>query len=76
MTHLGSYAPSNGSSDQIFHVFLADGATHEGDPSDIGESERIEWVAVDDVRRLIAEAALTDGLSLTSLLWALAFARI
>jgi 8-oxo-dGTP pyrophosphatase MutT (NUDIX family) len=76
MTHLGSYAPSNGSSDQIFHVFLADGATYEGDPSDIGESERIEWVAVDDVRRLIAEAALTDGLSLTSLLWALAFARI
>ena len=57
-------------------MFLADGATHEGDPSDIGESERIEWVPVDDVRRLIAEAALTDGLSLTSLLWALAFARI
>ena len=57
-------------------MFLADGAAQEGDPSDIGESERIEWVAVDDVRRFIAEAALTDGLSLTSLLWALAFARI
>ena len=38
-------------------MFLADGATYEGDPSDIGESERIEWVPVDDVRRLIAEGA-------------------
>ena len=75
-TRLGSYAPINGSSDQIFHVFVADGASHEGDPSDIGESERIEWVPVGDVRRLIADGGLTDGLSLTALLWALAFDRI
>ena len=73
LARLGSYAPSNGSSDQMFHVFVADGATHVGDPSDIGESERVEWVSVDDVRGLIASGALTDGLSLTSLLWALAF---
>ena len=76
LERLGSYAPSNGSSDQIFHVFVADGATHEGDPSDIGESERIEWVAASEVRRLIADGALTDGLSLTALLWAMAFDRI
>ena len=76
LERIGSYAPSNGSSDQIFHVFVADGATHEGDPSDIGESERIEWVAASEVRRLIAEGALTDGLSLTALLWAMAFDHI
>ena len=76
LTRMGSYAPSNGSSDQMFHVFVADGAEHVGEPSDIGESERIEWVPVAEVRRLIADGAFTDGLSLTALLWALAFGRI
>jgi 8-oxo-dGTP pyrophosphatase MutT (NUDIX family) len=76
LTRLGSYAPSNGSSDQIFHLFVAAGATHEGEPTDIGESERVAWVPVDQVRELIAGGQLTDGLSLTALLWALAFAAI
>jgi 8-oxo-dGTP pyrophosphatase MutT (NUDIX family) len=76
LTRLGSYAPSNGSSDQIFHVFVAAGATHVGEPTDIGESERVGWVPVDQVRELIAGGQLTDGLSLTALLWALAFAAI
>jgi 8-oxo-dGTP pyrophosphatase MutT (NUDIX family) len=73
---LGAYAPSNGSTDQIFHVFVADGATHIGEPTDVGESERIAWVPVAEVRDLIATGQITDGLSLTSLLWALATAAI
>jgi 8-oxo-dGTP pyrophosphatase MutT (NUDIX family) len=76
LSRLGSYAPSNGSSDQIFHVFLASGAEHVGEPSDPGESERVEWVPVDELRRLIAGGGLTDGLSLTALLWVLAFDRL
>jgi 8-oxo-dGTP pyrophosphatase MutT (NUDIX family) len=76
LTKLGAYAPSNGSSDQMFHVFVAAGATHVGEPSDIGESERIAWVPVAEVRRLIGAGEFTDGLSLTALLWALAFAAI
>ena len=71
LRRLGSYAPSNGSSDQIFHVFVADGATHVGDPTDPGESERVDWLAPDEVRELIAKGEVTDGLSLTALLWAL-----
>jgi 8-oxo-dGTP pyrophosphatase MutT (NUDIX family) len=73
---LGSYAPSNGSSDQIFHVFVADGATHIGDPVDVGEAERIAWLPVDDVRALVTEGSVVDGLSLTALLWALATSAI
>jgi 8-oxo-dGTP pyrophosphatase MutT (NUDIX family) len=76
LAKLGAYAPNNGSSDQIFHVFVADGATHEGDPTDIGESERVDWVPTADVRSLVAAGEITDGLSLTALLWALAFDRI
>ena len=76
LTRLGTYAPSNGTSDQMFHVFVAEGAEHVGDPTDVGESERIDWVTVGDIRRLIAEGEITDGLSLTALLWALAFSAI
>ena len=66
---LGSYHPSNGSSDQVFHVFVADGASHVGDPVDAFESERIEWVSHDRVRQLVAKGEIGDGLSLTALLW-------
>jgi 8-oxo-dGTP pyrophosphatase MutT (NUDIX family) len=76
LTRLGAYAPSNGTTDQVFHIFTSAGANHVGDPTDPGESETIEWVAVDDVRRMIADGEIYDGLSLTGLLWALAFSAI
>ena len=28
------FQPTNGLSDQVFHIFVADGATHRGDPVD------------------------------------------
>ena len=40
------FNPSNGSSDQAFHIFLARGATHVGEPPDPSEADRIEWVPV------------------------------
>jgi 8-oxo-dGTP pyrophosphatase MutT (NUDIX family) len=67
------YQPSNGLSDQVFHIFAADGATHVGDPSDAGESEKVEWVSVAELRRLIQDGQMLDGLSLTAVLYALAF---
>ena len=70
---LGSYAPNNGSSDQVFHLFTAEGATHVGDPLDPSESERVEWRTVEQVRDSIAKREVYDGLSLTGLLWAMAF---
>jgi 8-oxo-dGTP pyrophosphatase MutT (NUDIX family) len=76
LTRVGSYAPSNGTSDQIFHVFTAAGATHVGEPTDIGESERVAWLPVGEVRRLVVDDEVTDGLTLTSLLWALAVSAI
>jgi 8-oxo-dGTP pyrophosphatase MutT (NUDIX family) len=72
LTHLTTYAPSDGSSDQRFHLYTADGATYVGDPVDQYESERIEWVPVPEVRKLIATGQVNDGLSLTALLWVLA----
>jgi 8-oxo-dGTP pyrophosphatase MutT (NUDIX family) len=70
---LTTYHPINGTSDATFHLFISDGAVHEGDPSDPYESERIEWVPWPAIRDEIAAGRVTDGLSLTALLWAMTF---
>ena len=70
---LVSYQPTNGLSDQVFHLFVGTGATHVGDPTDPGEAERIEWVPVARVRQLARDGAIVDGLSLSAILYALFF---
>ena len=67
---LGSYHPFVGRSDHTFHVFLAEGADRIADPVSL-EAERVEWMPVNDVRRLICNGELVDGYSLTALAWAL-----
>jgi 8-oxo-dGTP pyrophosphatase MutT (NUDIX family) len=70
------YNPTNGLSDQVFHVFIADGASRVGEPTDAGEAERIEWVAVSELRRLVRDGQMLDGLSLTAVCYALAFGML
>jgi 8-oxo-dGTP pyrophosphatase MutT (NUDIX family) len=67
------YHPTNGLSDQTFHVFVAEGATYVGEPTDAGEAERIEWVPTRELRRLVQNGEMLDGLSLTGVCFALAF---
>ena len=69
LTFLTTYHPNNGQSDLRFHLFVADGAEPVGAPTDPTESEKVEWVPVDEVRRLVASHHVPDGLSLTALLW-------
>ncbi|MEM8618917.1 MAG: NUDIX hydrolase [Actinomycetota bacterium] len=61
------FHPSNGLSDQTFHIFHGTNAEHVGDPLDPTEASRIEWIDTNDVRSLIADGQVTDGLSLTAL---------
>ena len=68
-----TYQPTNGLSDQRFHLFMTDGATPVGAPTDPGESERIEWVGVEGVRRIVERGEMLDGLSLTAVLYAMVF---
>ena len=70
------FSPTNGISDQVFHTFVADGATHVGEPTDAGESERIEWVPVSEVRRILRDNEMLDGMSLTAVAYALAFGEL
>jgi 8-oxo-dGDP phosphatase len=72
LTRWAIYHPTNGTSDATFHVFAAETAVEVGAPTDPDESERIEWLSWADVRAEIAAGRVTDGLSLTALLYALA----
>jgi len=74
LRHLVTYNPMNGLADKRFHLFVAEGATHVGEPTDVNEAERVEWVPLDEVRRLARAGELRDGLSLTAVLYALSFA--
>ena len=69
LRRLHSYHPSNGLSDQAFTLFVADGATYVGPPTDVAEASRIEWLSVEQVRAQVRDGAVTDGLSLGALLW-------
>ena len=60
----------------MFNLFVAEGATRVGDPVDPGESERIEWVAIDELRRIVRGGEMIDGLSLTAVCYALAFGEL
>ena len=75
LRHLSSYHPYNGVSDGRFHLFAAHGATHRGDPSDPSEAERVEWLPWPDLVQAVRAGQVGDGLSLTALLWYLAFER-
>ncbi len=70
-TVLGKYHPSNGSSNQVFHVTIARDLTRRSEPLDQNETLGLRWFTVAEVRALIARNELFDGLSLTSLCWAL-----
>lgn len=69
LTPLIGYHPTNGLSDQRFELFHADGATHVGEPTDPGESSRVEWLPAERVRSAVRAGEVPDGMSLTALLW-------
>ena len=73
LRHLVTYNPMNGLADKRFHLFVAEGATHVGDPTDVNEADRVEWVPRDELRRLARAGEVRDGLSLTAVLYALLF---
>ena len=73
LTQLTRYFPNNGTTDAAFNVFLTTTATHVGAPSDPDEAERVEWLPWPTVRAEIEAGRVLDGLSLTGLLYRLAF---
>ena len=73
---LGQYHPSNGSSNQTFHVFVAHGITRVSDIQDTNEVIGLKWFTPQEVRGMIARNEILDGLSLTGLSWAFVLGEI
>ncbi|WP_433329879.1 NUDIX hydrolase [Spirillospora sp. CA-294931] len=67
--------PSPGISDSTHTIFLANGATHVGEPAEDWEAERIEWVPLGKIVDLIGEGAVSSGTSMAALLYAWAKLR-
>lgn len=76
LKYLGRYHPSNGSSNQVFHIFVARGVEHVGEIEDKNEVMGLKWFSRDEVRELIKRNEILDGLSLTGLCWAIAVGEI
>lgn len=70
LIHLGRYFPSNGSSNQTFHVFVGRGVERVGEIEDTNEVMGIRWFSPQEIRDLIQRNEMKNGLSLTALCWA------
>jgi 8-oxo-dGTP pyrophosphatase MutT (NUDIX family) len=68
---LGHYFPSNGSSNQVFHVLLARALQKVTAVVDANETLNCRWFSEREVRTMLANNGIRDGFSLTALMWAL-----
>ena len=75
LEYLGFSHPTNGLMEQRFEYFLAPQAEQVGDFDRI-ETESVAWFAPDDVRTLIEQGEVPDGLSVTALGIAFALGRL
>ena len=66
---LGTYHPSNGLSNQTFHVCVARNLRRVSDVIDTNEVMSTRWFDAAGVRSLLRHNQVRDGLSLTGLLW-------
>lgn len=66
------FAPMAGLVSVHHHVFRADAATYLGPPADFWEADRVVWVPMAEVRRLVAVGDVREGTSLLALLTLLA----
>lgn len=72
---LTSMQPIVGSADAENLLFLGRGADFVGQPADVNEAERVEWIPLDSVRDRIASGEIVGAASQVGLLHVLAFHR-
>jgi 8-oxo-dGTP pyrophosphatase MutT (NUDIX family) len=71
MQPLTTVHPTPGIADSRHHIFLAEGATRIGPPTDDFEAERIEWVPLSQVPALIKKGDIVAGTTMAALCYAL-----
>jgi 8-oxo-dGTP pyrophosphatase MutT (NUDIX family) len=70
--HLISFQPMPGMVDTPHEVYVAHGAEKIGEPTDLEEAARIEWVPLDRVTELARKGEILGSGSLVGLLYVLA----
>ena len=55
---------------QTFHIFMSHDAVEVGEP-DVNEATRIEWFTPAEIRDLLTQAQISDGLSFGAMAYAL-----
>lgn len=69
--YLGYYHPSQGSSNQKFHVLTAQKARQLSAEIDVNETLALCWFSPAQIRQMIHANQLPDGFSLVALMWVL-----
>jgi 8-oxo-dGTP pyrophosphatase MutT (NUDIX family) len=72
LEHLVSFQPMIGNADSENQLFLASGATYMGEPPDLNEADRVEWVALDAAYDRITKGEIVGSASIIGLLSVLA----
>lgn len=67
--------PSPGLMTSEHHIFRADAATYTGPPKDAYESDKVEWIPIDEIRSLIDKRHIVAGTTLVALLYLLTETR-
>jgi 8-oxo-dGTP pyrophosphatase MutT (NUDIX family) len=70
--HLVTFEPMIGMVNAPHHVFIARGAERVGEPTEKTEMQRMEWIALAEVPKLIADGVISNSGSLVALLHVLA----
>ncbi|MDP4510606.1 NUDIX domain-containing protein [Nonomuraea turcica] len=63
--------PANGFTDALHHVYCAESATRIGPPADPSQADRIDWLPLTGIRKLIDNGDIVCGTTLSSLLYLL-----
>jgi 8-oxo-dGTP pyrophosphatase MutT (NUDIX family) len=73
ITPLLTYHPSSGSTDQVFHIFYAAGATEIGPPTDVNEASEVAWIPLEKASEMVRSGEIGNALTITGLLHVIAF---
>lgn len=72
LDHVVTYQPMVGMVDSTHEIFVAHGAEHVGEPTDVEEAGRVEWVPLGDIPDLMERGQLMGSGTLVGLLHVLA----
>ncbi|MGH8887665.1 MAG: NUDIX domain-containing protein [Egibacteraceae bacterium] len=63
--------PASGITDSEHFLFRAEGAEYIGPPTELNESDRVDWIPLSDIRGMIDRREIVSSASLVALLYVL-----